>query len=82
MLLDFHFDADSLVSRVYTPPRAREVDGCPVPTPWQACVSRYEEHSGMKVPMAAEVEWLLPEGPQIYWRGEITEIAFESWQGR
>jgi hypothetical protein len=80
--LDFHFGADSLVSRVYTPERAREVNGRTVPTPWQARVSWYEEHGGMKIPMAAEVEWLLPEGPQAYWRGEITEIAFESWYGR
>jgi hypothetical protein len=27
--------------------------------------------------MAGEVEWLLPQGPQTYWRGEITGIAFE-----
>jgi hypothetical protein len=76
--LDFPFAADSLVSRVYTAERAREVNGRTVPTPWQVRISRYEEHGGMKIPMAAEVEWLLREGPQPYWRGEITEIAFES----
>jgi hypothetical protein len=75
--LDFHFGADSLVSRVCTSERARDVNGRTVPTPWQARVSRYEEHGGMKIPMAAEVEWLLPEGPQPYWRGEIIEIAVE-----
>jgi hypothetical protein len=79
--LDFHFGAHSLVSRVYTSERARDVNGRAVPTPWQGRLSRYEEHSGMKIPIAAEVGWLLPEGLQPYWRGEITEIAFESWQG-
>jgi predicted secreted hydrolase len=77
--LDFHFGADSLVSRVSTSARARDVNGRTVPTPWQARILRYEEHGGMKIPMAAKVEWLLPEGPQPYWRGEIVEIAFESW---
>lgn len=24
-----------------------------------------------------EAMWLLPEGPQVYWRGRITEIAYE-----
>jgi hypothetical protein len=71
--LDFYFGADNLVNRVYTPERFRDVNGRTVPTPWQGRFWRYEEHDGMKIPMAGEVEWLLPDGPQIYWRGEITE---------
>jgi hypothetical protein len=31
----------------------------------------------MRIPTAGEVEWLLPEGPEVYWRGEITNIDFE-----
>jgi hypothetical protein len=31
----------------------------------------------MRIPLGGEVEWLLPEGPQVYWRGRITEIVYE-----
>jgi hypothetical protein len=36
----------------------------------------YAEHGGMLVPMRGEVEWLLPEGPQVYWKGRIVGAAF------
>jgi hypothetical protein len=75
--LDFHFGEDGLVSRVYTAARARDVGGRAVPTPWQGRFSRYEERAGMRIPTAGEVEWLLAEGPQLYWRGEIAQVAFE-----
>jgi hypothetical protein len=29
----------------------------------------------MRIPTTGEVEWLLAEGPQVYWRGRITEIT-------
>jgi hypothetical protein len=76
--LDVHFGADGFITRVYTPARARDVNGRGVPTPWQGRFSRYEERNGMKIPVIGEVEWVLPEGPQPYWRGEITEMAFEA----
>jgi hypothetical protein len=78
--LDFSFGADGLIKGVFTPARPRDVSGRAVPTPWQGYFARYESHGRMKIPMAAEVEWVLPEGPQKYWRGEITSIAFEFWQ--
>lgn len=75
--LDFRFGADGLVRSVFTPERARDVDGRSVPTPWQGRWSTYEERGGMHIPLAGEVEWLLPEGPQVYWRGRITDIAYD-----
>jgi len=75
--LDFRFGADGLVRSVFTPARARDVDGRAVATPWQGRWSDYEGREGMRVPRAGEVEWLLPEGPQLYWRGRIIEIAYE-----
>ena len=32
---------------------------------------------GVRVPSDGEVAWLLPAGPKPYWRGHMTEIAFE-----
>jgi hypothetical protein len=76
--LDFHFGADGLVDRVYTGARERDVGrGRTLPTPWQGRFSRYARRAGFRVPLAGEVEWILPEGPQPYWRGELTGVAFE-----
>jgi hypothetical protein len=74
--LDYHFGADSLVTRVYSAARGRDVHGRSVPTPWQGRWLRYERRAGLLVPVAGEVEWLLPAGAQPYWRGELQEVAF------
>ena len=78
--LDFSFGPDGLIKGVFTPARPRDMKGRAVSTPWQGHFVRYENHGGMKIPMAGEVEWVLPEGPQKYWRGEITSVVFELWQ--
>ena len=75
--LDFHFDDDGLVRRVFTNERCRDVHGVPVPTPWQARFWDYADVHGMRIPLQAEVEWLLPHRPQPYWQGQITAAAFE-----
>jgi hypothetical protein len=75
--LDVSFGDDGLVRSVFTPARARALEGRAVPTPWQGRFADYAERDGMRIPLAGEVEWLLPEGPQVYWRGRITDIAYE-----
>jgi len=75
--LEFRFGADGLVRGVFTPERARDVNGRGVPTPWQGRWFEYEEHDGMRIPVRGEVEWILPEGPRVYWRGRVTEISYE-----
>jgi hypothetical protein len=74
--LDFQFGVDGLVSGVFTPARARDVDGRLLSTPWQGHFSRYAQRGAMKIPLAGEVEWVLPDGPQPYWRGEITTAVY------
>jgi hypothetical protein len=75
--LDFHFGPDGLLQSVFTPERAREVGGRFVPTPWRGRWSAYAERGGMRIPTAGEVEWVLKEGAQVYWRGRVTEVAYE-----
>jgi hypothetical protein len=75
--LDVRFGADGLVRGVFTPERARDVNGHGVPTPWQGRWLEYEEHDGMRIPVRGEVEWILSEGPQVYWRGRVTQISYE-----
>lgn len=75
--LDFRFSKDGLVETVFTPARSRDVDGRSVPTPWQGHFFEYGERGGMVIPLQGEVGWLLPEGPQVYWRGRITDASYE-----
>ncbi len=75
--IDYHFGEDGLVERVYAAQRGRDVNGRSVPTPWEARLGSWGERGGMRVPLAGEVAWLLPEGRQAYWRGRLAGIAFD-----
>lgn len=74
--LDFHFRSDGLIERVFAL-RPRAVgDSAPL-TPWEGRWTEWSERAGVLIPMAGEVAWLLPEGPEPYWRGRITEIRYD-----
>ena len=73
----FVFNEAGFIETVHTDARGRMVGGKIVPTPWQARVWNYGERGGMRVPLDGEVAWLLPTGAMPYWRGRITEIAYE-----
>ena len=75
--LDFTFSPEGEIVRAYTPARARDVDGTDVPTPWACRYRDYAWVDGVRIPMAGEVEWILPEGPLPYWRGRIVRVDYE-----
>jgi len=75
--LDFAFGPDNLVARVFTTARFRDVHGTNVPTPWEGRFLRYEERGGIRVPVEAEVAWLLPNRRLTYWRRVPEEISYE-----
>jgi hypothetical protein len=75
--LRFTFHPDGPVDTVFAEARARMVGGALVPTPWQGRFWNYEDRGGARVPIDGEVAWLLPAGPKPYWRGHMTDIAFE-----
>jgi hypothetical protein len=75
--IDYHFGADGLVERVYTAARGRDVNGVSVPTPWEGRLRAWGEREGVRVPLAGEVAWLLPEGRQAYWRGRLVAVSDE-----
>ena len=75
--LDFHFRSDGLVERVFAL-RPRAVGHSSVLTPWEGRWTDWAERSGVLIPVAGEVAWLLPEGPQAYWRGRITDIVYDA----
>lgn len=75
--LDVHFGGDGLIERVYATDRPRHVGGQDIPTPWEGRWLEYAERDGMRIPLRGEVGWLLPEGPQVYWKGRVTTVVFE-----
>jgi hypothetical protein len=75
--LEFRFNAEGLVESVISPARSRTVGKELVPAPWQGRWWNYEMRDDLRVPTEGEVEWQLPTGPLPYWRGRVTNIAFE-----
>jgi hypothetical protein len=74
--LDFRFGADGMVSSVYTPARYRAENGDHSTMPWLGHFGAYEEHGGVRIPASGEVAWILPQGPQPYWRGQVRNASF------
>ena len=72
--LRFHFGADDLIDTVSPLARGPTVQGVSTPTPWQGRFWNYALRGGMRIPLDGEVAWLMPTGPQTYWRGRITRI--------
>ena len=77
LIMLFTFNEQGLIDTVRAEARERRVGGRIVPTPWHGRIWNFEERSSMRVPLAGEVAWLLPEGEKPYWRGRITEIVYE-----
>ncbi len=73
--LDVHLGPRGEIVRA-TGMRHRMIDGATVLTPWVCHYRDYARTAGMMVPMAGEVEWLLPGGPLPYWRGRITSADY------
>lgn len=73
----FHFDESGLIESTRAEARGRTVSGAIVPTPWEGRWSSYERRDGICIPTEGEVAWILPEGPQTYWRGRITSLHYD-----
>jgi hypothetical protein len=75
--LDVHFGTRGEITHV-SMMRHRDVQGTPVFTPWTGHFRNYARVNGMMIPTAGTAEWLLPGGPQAYWRGRTVEVRYES----
>jgi hypothetical protein len=42
-----------------------------VDTEWRGAYADYRRFGRVRIPTSAEVAWILPEGPFVYWRGRI-----------
>jgi hypothetical protein len=76
-VLAFEFDARGTIRSVYSDGRYRLVDGAQIATAWMGRFWDYEQRGGMLIPLEGEVAWLLPGGPQPYWRGRIQAIEYD-----
>lgn len=75
----FRFDPESgVIESVRAEARGRTVGKTVTLTPWEGRWSDYAERDGLRVPMRGEVAWLAPEGPRVYWRGEVTALRYET----
>lgn len=72
----FTFAEDDSVMAVRAEARGRMRGGRLEPAPWQGRFSNYAYRNGVRVPLEGEVSWILPSGPQPYWRGRIVEIRY------
>ena len=77
LTLLFRFDESGLIESVRADARGRTVGGVAIPTAWEVQWSNYQMRDGMCIPTGGEVAWLLPEGPQTYFRGRITSLSYE-----
>ena len=75
--MDFLFAPDGSIESSYAAARPRTVGGQIVRTAWRGRAWGYEVRSGMRIPIEAEVAWILPDGAYPYWRGRITNIEYE-----
>jgi hypothetical protein len=74
--MDVQFQPNGQIERIRAD-RYRDVDGAGVLTPWTVHLRDYRRVSGMMIPMSGEVEWTLPEGRLVYWRGRVTAARYE-----
>lgn len=74
--MECRFGGDGRMVRIRAE-RYRDVDGVGVLTPWEVEFGDYAEFDGMRIPVEAEVAWLLPEGRLSYWRGRIAKAEYQ-----
>ena len=75
--LGFRINNVGEITRIFTRARFRAVKGTYVPTPWVVRCKDYVEADGFRIPVRCEVEWWLPEGTLVYWRGRVVGVRYE-----
>jgi hypothetical protein len=72
--VDFDVDREGRVLGGRAERRPRLVGRGVLDTPWSGAFHDYREIAGLRLPMAAEATWQLPEGPFTYWRGQVLDF--------
>ncbi len=75
--LEFSFNENGEITKIFTPARFKEMNGEYKPVPWECLLWNYKEIDGMMIPIDGEVEWQLPEENQTYWKARISNAQYE-----
>lgn len=74
--LTFEFDGEGDIVSCFMADRPRRVGGGTVPTPWRGEFHGYARfEGGVRMPRYGKVQWELPDGPYVYWEGEMTSVS-------
>jgi len=72
----FGFDAEGDIVSCFMADRPRQVGRRAVPTPWRGEFADYASmEGGLRMPRSGKVWWEIPDGPFVYWEGEITGVS-------
>jgi hypothetical protein len=74
---EFRFDQAGEIVSVYVATRGRVVGTTTTMAPWEGHFWQYAERGGMMIPLQADVGWHLAGTLQLYWRGRVTDAAYE-----
>jgi hypothetical protein len=74
--LEVEFNTKGEIAGVLTE-RYYESKGHYVLTPWGSRCRRYEERSGMRIPIESEAYWKIDGKIRPYWRGEIVRAEYD-----
>ena len=77
LTLLYRFDDAGLIESFRAEARGGMVDKVMVQAPWEGRFSNYQARDGMLVPLAGEVAWMRPEGRKTYFKGTVTQFAYE-----
>jgi hypothetical protein len=70
-----NLDSDGRIAGAFAADRPRSATAPFLPTPWRGRFYDYRMHSGLWLPFAGEVGWVIDGKEKLYWQGRI-----ESWQ--
>ncbi len=73
----FRFGADDMVASIHADSRGGTLNGKMVMMPWECRMSNYKMRDGMRVPFRGEAAYVTPDGEKPYFRGTITQIAYQ-----
>lgn len=74
--LTFEFDGEGDISSCFMADGPRQVGKGSVPTPWRGEFADYTRlEGGVRMPRYGKVRWELPDGPFVYWEGEVTGLS-------
>jgi hypothetical protein len=74
--MDYHFNERGEITSAFTAERYREVKGRYEPAPWGGMFTEYADRGGVRIPLAADVAWVLDGKRFSYWRGRTTQVEY------